>query len=338
MVRIRHGSLVVVLGLAVALVACKKDEKSGNATAGQPADKAGQAGMGGNTASGEDLSLLPLDSELVLGLNFAQVQQSALWGQFVRPKLMSAEAQRKLTEFKDSCGFDPMTSLKSVSVGLKGVGADKPDGVIVMHGLDKAKVWACLENDKMKAEMTKDGGSFSRDGEVGLFKDKSGSQLAVTFVNDSTAIAVLGEQVTAASAKAAAAGGSTLKSSPQFVEMYSKVKSNDSLWFLVNGKSKIFDKTAAMGVKPKAMFGSVNVTDGLSLDLRLRLDTPDAAAQLAEMGKKQVQQAAKMFDQIDVISDASDVKISVVLSSQKLQALITQFAGLLGAFGGMGGP
>jgi len=338
MVRIRHGSLVVVLGLAVALVACKKDEKSGNAASGKSADQGGQGGMAANATSGDDLSLLPLDSELVLGLNFSQVQQSALWKQFVQPKLMSADAQRKLTEFKDNCGFDPMTSLKSVSVGLKGVGADKPDGVIVMHGLDKAKVWACLENDKVKAEMTKDGGSFSRDGEVGLFKDKSGSQFAVTFVNDTTAIAVLGEQVTAASAKAAAAGGSTLKSSPQFVEMYGKVKSNDSLWFLVNGKSKIFDKTAAMGVKPKAMFGSLNVTDGLSLDLRLRLDTPDAAAQLAEMGKKQVQQAAKMFDQIDVTSDATDVKIAVVLSSQKLQALITQFSGLLGAFGGMGGP
>lgn len=330
MVRIRHGWLVVVLGLAVALVACKKDDKSGNATAGKSADHA-------NAASGEDLSLLPLDSELVLGLNFSQVQQSALWKQFVEPKLMSAEAQRKLAEFKDSCGFDPMASLKSVSVGLKGVG-DKPDGVIVMHGLDKAKVWACLEKDKVKAEMTKDGGSFSRDGEVGLFKDKSGNQFAVAFVNDSTAVAVLGEQVTAASAKAAAAGGSTLKSSPQFVEMYGKVKSSDSLWFLINGKSKISDKMAAMGVKPKAIFGSVNVTDGLSLDLRLRLDTPDAAAQFADMGKKQVQQAAKMFDQIDVTSEASDVKIVVVLSSQKLQDMIKQFGGMLGAFGGMGGP
>jgi hypothetical protein len=338
MVRIRHGWLVVVLGLAVALGACKKDEKSGNATAGKSADKAGQAGLSANAASGDDLSLLPLDSELVLGLNFSQVQQSALWKQFVQPKLMSGDVQRKLTELKDSCGFDPMTAIKSISVGLKGVGGDKPDGVVVMHGLDKAKVWACLENDKVKAEMTKDGGSFSRDGEVGLFKDKSGSQVAVAFVNDSTAIAVVGEQVTAASAKAAAAGGSTLKSSPPFVEMYSKVKSSDSLWFLINGKAKIFDKTAAMGVKPKAMFGSVNVTDGLSLDMRLRLDTPDAAAQLADMGKKQVQQAAKMFDQIDVTSDASDVKIAVVLSSQKLQALITQFSGLLGAFGGMGGP
>ena len=332
MVRIRHGRLVVLLGLALALVAaCKKDDAGGDSAGGGK-------GKSGNAANSADLSLLPLDSELVLGINFSQVQQSALWKQFVEPKLMSGDAQKKFAEFKENCGFDPMTSLKSISVGLKGVGGDKPDGAVVLHGLDKAKVWACLENEKVKAEMTKDGDEFSREGDVGLFKDKSGNQFAMTFTNDSTAVAVIGPQVTAASAKAAAAGGSALKSSPQFLEMYNKITTGDSLWFLINGKAKIFEKTAAMGVKPKAMFGSVNVTDGLTLDLRMRLETPDAATQLANMGKSQLQQAAKMFDKVDISSEASDVKVSIVLSNQKLQDLIKQFAGLAGAFGGMGGP
>jgi hypothetical protein len=157
------------------------------------------------------------------------------------------------------------------------------------------------------------------------------------FVNDSTLIAVLGDKATAAGVKAAAAGGSTLKSSPPFLDMYSKVNTGDSLWALMNGNSKVFDKMASLGVKPKAMFGSVNVTDGLSLDLRMRLETPDAAAQLANMSKSQLQQAAKMFDKADVSNDGADVRFTIVMSSQKLQALISQFAGLMGAFGGMGG-
>lgn len=337
MVRIRHGWLVVGLALALAAGCKKSDTATGDKATGKTAER--PSGVSGNAPGGEDLSLLPLDSELVLGLNFTQVQQSGLWKQFIEPKMMSGEVQRKLTEFKESCGFDPMTSLKSMSVGLKGVGGGTPDGVIVLHGVDKAKAWACLENAKVKAEMTKDGGEFSRDGDVGLFKDKSGSQFAMTFANDSTAIVVLGEQVTTASAKAAAAGGSALKSSPPFLEMYSKVNTNDSLWFLMNGKSKIFDRTAALGLKPKAVFGSLNVTDGLGVDFRMRLETPDAAAQLADMGKKQLEQAAKMFDKIDITNDGADVRISIMLSNQKLQALIAQFAGLLGAFGGgMGAP
>lgn len=337
MVRIRHGWLVV--GLALAFVAaCKKsDTATGDKVTGKNAER--PSGLSGNAAGGDDLSLLPLDSELVMGLNFAQVQQSDLWKQFIEPKMMSGEGQRKLAEFKASCGFDPMTSVKSISAGMKGVGGDKPDGVVVLHGLDKAKVLACLETDKVKAEMAKDGSELSRDGDVSLFKSKSGSQVAVVFVNDSTAIAVLGEQVTAASAKAAAAGGSALKSSQAFLDKYNKLNRNDSLWFLINGKAKIFEQTAGLGIKPKGLSGSLNVTDGLTVDLRMELETNEAAAQLAEMGKKQLQQAEKMFDKVDITSDGADVRISIVLSNQKLQALIAQLAGLFGAFGGgMGGP
>ncbi|HEU4733184.1 MAG TPA: hypothetical protein VFT22_35070 [Kofleriaceae bacterium] len=338
MVRIRHGWLVAGLGVALAFgTACKKDEKKSEPSS--KGDKGGDttaekpSGMTGNGAA-DDLSLLPLDSELVLGVNLAQVQQSALWKQFVEPKLMSGDAVKHMTEFKTKCGFDPMAAIKSVSVGMKGVGNDKPDGVVVIHGLDKARSWACL--DANKDEITKDGTEYTKDGDVGIFKNKDGYSAAVTFVNDSTAIAVLGDKANAAGVKAVAAGGSTLKSSPPFLDMYSKINSGDSLWLLMNGASKVFDKMATMGVKPKAMFGSLNVTDGLSLDLRMRLETPDAAAQLATMSKAQLQQAAKMFDKADVTSDGADVRYSIVLSSQKLQALIAQFAGLVGAFGGMG--
>jgi hypothetical protein len=252
----------------------------------------------------------------------------------VEPKLMGAEAQAKLAEFKAKCDFDPMASFKTVSVGLKGLGGTKPDGIIVAHGVDKAKAMACV--DKMQPEMTKDGATVTRDGDVVVGKGKNGEDFAMMFVNDNTGLMALGTQANAAGVKAAAAGTSTLKSSPQFVDMYGKIKTSDSLWFLLNGNSKVFEKVAAMGIKPKAVFGSLNVTDGLTLDMRMRMESPDAASQLANMGKAQIQQAAKMFDQIDVNADGSDVKFTVVLSSQKLQGLITQFSGMFGAFGGMG--
>jgi hypothetical protein len=205
-----------------------------------------------------------------------------------------------------------------------------------VHGVDKTKSLACL--DQMKTEMAADGTEYTTDGGVSLFKSsKGGPPVAMTFVNDSTALAVIGDQANVAGVKAAAAGNSALKSSPQFLDMYSKVKTTDSLWGLMNGNSKVFDKMGSMGVKAKAVFGSLNVTDGLSLDLRLRLETPDAASQLASMSKQQMTQAAKMFDQIDVAADGSDVKYKVVLSSAKLQQLIAQFGPMLGALGGMGG-
>ncbi len=353
MVRIRQGWLVAALApmIALGLVgACKKDEKKTETPApGEPktaekapekaADKpAGQTAqaMPSVNANADDLALLPVDSEIVMGLNFSQLQQSSLWKKFVEPQMMKGDTQKKLAEFKDKCGFDPMSAIKSLSMGLKGVGGtDKPDGVVVVHGPDKTKVMACL--DKMKEEAAKDGSTIEKDGDVVNIKSKSGENFAFTYVSDDTLVGVIGANSNTAGVKAAASGNSALKTSPAFVEMYSKIQTGDSLWLLMNGNSKAFDKAAQLGFKPKAVFGSVNVSDGLTLDLRVRLDTPDQATQLANMAKGQVAQFQKMVDKMDIAADAADVKVSLALSTQKLEALIQQFAGLMGGMGGGGG-
>src|ERR1041385_6549253 len=188
MVRTRVGLLVALAGLGLGLGACKKneDKKAGDTTAaGKSTDKAtggGATSGGGAVAAGDDLALLPADSEMVLGLNFAQLQQSALWKQF-SPKLME-KMQSGLAEFKAACGFDPMEAVKSVSMGLKGVGNDVPDGAIVVHGLDKAKSMACL--DKAKAEAAKQGSEITVDGDVFTVKDKNGQTTAWTFTGSDT--------------------------------------------------------------------------------------------------------------------------------------------------------
>jgi hypothetical protein len=344
----RSRWLVAALALGFSVGACKKDEKktdgTGSATTTAPtsndkvAEKpAGQTApaMPGVNANADDLSLLPVDSEIVMGLNFAQLQQSSLWKQFVEPQMMKGDTQQKMAEFKAKCGFDPMSAVQSLSIGLKNVGgAGAPDGVIVVHGTDKTKVMACL--DKMKDEAQKDGSTIEKDGDVVNIKSKNGENMAFTYVSNDTLVAVIGTQANTAGVKAAAAGTSALKTSATFVEMYGKINKGDSLWMLMNGNSKAFDKAAALGFKPKAVFGSVNVTDGLTLDLRVRLDTPDQAVQIANMAKGQTQQFVKMVDKLDIAAEQSDVKINIALSNQKLQALIQQFAGMMGGMGGGG--
>ncbi|MBS1122386.1 MAG: hypothetical protein H6Q90_4614 [Deltaproteobacteria bacterium] len=349
MVRNRGWLVAGLLSVGlIGLASCKKEDKapaasgSGDtkvdpkATAEKPAPPAGVPSTSkvSPTATGDDLSLLPVDSEVVMGLNFSQLQQSQLFKQFVEPLMMKGDFQTKLNEFKTQCGFDPLQAVKTVSIGMKGIGATKPDGVIVVHGAEKAKVMDCFE--KMKAEAKKDA-EVTRDGDIIIIKsNKGGDTVAFQFVNDTTALMVMGANATKDGIKAAAAGTSTLKSSAAFVEMYSKINIQDSMWLLMNGNSKAFDKAAAMGFKPKAVFGSLNVTDGLTLDLRMRLDSADQATQIAQMGKSQAAGAASMFDKLDIVSDGADVKVSIALSNAKLQSLIKQFGGLLGGMGGMG--
>ena len=177
MVRIRSGWLVAVAALGLGTRRVQEERRQGR-----------QTGSGTTTttttttpvtrrprspcAGADDLSLLPVDSEMVMGLNFAQLQQSALWKQF-SPKLME-KAAGGLAEFKATCGFDPLEAVKSVSMGLKGLGGDAPDGAIVVHGLDKAKVMACV--DKAKDEAAKKGTEITVDGDVFIVKDKSVSR------------------------------------------------------------------------------------------------------------------------------------------------------------------
>jgi hypothetical protein len=328
MVRTRHTRLVVMLGLVLGATvlgtACKKE-----GTTSATGDKAGEAQGGGGNA--DDMSLLPADSEMVIGLNFAQLQQSQLWKQFVEPKLTSGESQKKLTEIKARCGWDPMTAMSSIVVGIKDTSGNKPAVVVVGHGLDKTKMLECL--DKSKDDITKDGGEMTKDGDVVLFKDKTGETGAVTFVNNTTAVMAFGGgRGNAAGVKALVAGTAALKTSAPFVEMYKKVKTGDSLWGLASGK--ILDK---LPVKATAAYGSLNVTDGLAVDMRVRFEKAEDATQAASMVNAQTQQAAKFFDKAEFAADGTELHGTIVMSNQKLQTLIQQFGPMLGAFSGMGG-
>jgi len=322
MVRIRHAWLVVMLAVGLT-TACKKE--GSNAAGGDTA-----AGAAGGAAT-DDLSLLPADSEIVVGINLSQLQQSQLWKQFVEPKLQSSEMQRKLTEFKTRCNWDPMTTTSSIAFGAKQLDGGKPSFVLIGHGVDKAKALDCI--DKSKDEITKDGGEMTKDGDVVLIKDKNGDTGAMTFANNSTMVVAFGaERGTAAAVKALAAGTGTLKSSAPFVEMYKKVKTSDSLWGLASGK--VLDK---MPVKATAAYGSINVTDGLTLDVRVRFEKPDDATQAASMVNAQTKQAAKFFDRADFTAENTELHGTIVMSNQKLQTLIQQFGPMLGMMmGGMG--
>ena len=343
MVRTR-SFLIVAVALGLGVGACKKKEEAKGTGADKATEKVGlDKPVGGAAVAGsDDLSLLPADSELVLGLNFAQLQQSALWKQFA-PKLME-KAAGELAEFKALCGFDPLDQFKSVSLGMKGIdsgGGKQPDGVVVVHGPEKSKVLPCL--DKAKAKLAEKGTEVTVDGDVFTMKGKDGQTQAFTFINNDTVVGVMGPTASKDTVLAAAKGGSALKTSQTFVEMYSKINTKDSLWFLVNGNAPFMAKAAQSGMKFKAVFGSVNVTDGLTLDLRMRMATPEEATQFVNMAKAQVEnpQVKQMLDKLDIAADGTDAKISAAMSNQKLQNLIGMVGGMMGGMmgaGGVGGP
>src|SRR5256885_840737 len=81
-----------------------------------------------------------------------------------------------------------------------------------------------------KADVARGGGEAPGGGDVGLFKSDRGQRVAVQFPSASTAVIVAGQNATAAGIKAVLGGGSSLKGSAAFLEMYKKVKTSDSIW------------------------------------------------------------------------------------------------------------
>ncbi len=274
----------------------------------------------------DDLSLLPVDSEMVGGLDFQALQSSTLWKQLVGPMMAKNDVQKEMAEFQQQCGMDPMKVVTKMTFGLKGIGAATVDGVIVMHGIDKTKAIACY--DKL-VKSGKIGKEAKKDGDVLLFK-KNNNQAAFTFVDASTALFVLGANGTKDGIKTVAKGGSALKTSAAFVELYKKTNTSDTLWIIMNGSSKAFEAMASLGIKPKAVYGSLNVTKDLNLDVRVRMKSAGDATNLSNMMNTQVKAAAGMVDKMNIVADGSDVRVQVLLSDAKLKALATQFGPMLG--------
>lgn len=319
---IRQRWTVVVLGavLGSSLAACKKDE-------GASQDKGGTSASSGGSAKADDLSLLPADSEVVGGINFGQIQQSPMWSTVIAPKM--AARQGKLDEFKAKCGMDPLKLFTSIAFGAKSVTTDKPSVVIVAHGVDKAKVLECI--DKNKDEITKDGSQMTRDGDFVVLKDKRGDPATIGFVDNSTAILVAGENGTPAGVKAAIGGKAALKDSAAFLDMYKKITTTDSLWIMANGK--VMEQLPMLG-GAVAAYGSLNLTNGVSLDGRVKFDKPEAATQAAALLNGQSKQAQSFVDKAEFTSEGPEVHGSIVISAQKLTQL-TPFLGM--AMPGMGG-
>jgi RNA polymerase sigma factor (sigma-70 family) len=171
-----------------------------------------------------DLALLPADSDAVIGFNFAQVRQSTLWQRFVAPQLAQDDGIR---EFTTLCGFDPLASLGSVSLGLKGLGSNgSMSGTIVIHGFDKTKAMTCFDQHGV-ADAEKEGTKVTIDGGVVLISHPD-QQAGFTFVDDTTAVIVLGpEAATKEGVLRVAAGGGTLATSSAFAETLSYVNTDD---------------------------------------------------------------------------------------------------------------
>jgi hypothetical protein len=296
---------------------------------------AGGAGGGGGGGGGDDLNVVPADSDIVGAVDLASLRSSAAFKELGQKIL--AKATKDISKFKDKCGLDPVETMKSVSFGIKMLDGDKARGSVVVHtSVSKDQVKACLEKAKPEAEA--DGGKIVIEGDIAYITSKKNDGfVALTFLGGDGVVALINDsEWNAEKVAAALKGGGSIKGSKEFTDLHGALKKGNTMWFYINGASKIADQAKMIGLSAKAFVGSVTIKDGLTAEFRARMGTADEAKATADALKGQMEMAQMIFTKIDSRADGNDYRIDAELSAGQMKALAAK-AGLgIDASGGNG--
>jgi hypothetical protein len=323
----------LLVGSLLLTTSCYKDKGSSTTAPPPPSNTVAQprVTVDYSRTIADPLGFLPIDSEIVLGLDVEQLRKSPFW--VPAAAKLSTAGGNDLAAFKMACGTDPMATVRSITMGIKNLSAT-PDGVMVVSGLDRAALMACMEKAPKTTTTIQNGivviTSTSAPGAGGLGAPAGGAQstVAFAFVDASTVVGVMGPSASREHLRAVLAAGAPLRSSPAFTEIVKHTDLAASGWMMLNGSSKVFDQAAgALGTRPKAAFGSINVTNGVSMDMRLRLEDAAHATQLAPMIGGQVGMARAMFTKLDITTDDVDLVMSLAMTDAQLTQLL-QLAGV----------
>ncbi len=287
----------------------------------------GRGGVDYSATIADPVGFLPIDSEVVLSLDAEQLRRSPMWP-MLETKLLAA-AGRDLMMFKTVCGFDPVTSIRGITIGIKNLKQETPDGVLVVSGLDRTRLTDCMTKARKDGDKAV---QVATDGTVTIAAEGAGdSPVVFRFVDESTVVAMIGPATSSASFSAVLASGAQLRKSPAFGELVGRINLEAALWTVINGNSSVFEQAAALGVKPKAVVGFVNLVAGMEANVRVRLSNPQEAQQLTTMAQGQLGMAQGFFDKLEVTADGADVAVVAVMTDAQLQSMLSLVNGMLGS-------
>jgi RNA polymerase sigma factor (sigma-70 family) len=285
-------------------------------------------------ASVDDLALLPTDSQLMLGVDMSRVQHSPLWQMAIAPALANV---RGLRDFETECGIDIFGSLASVTIGMKGMGdRDTLSGAIVVHGFAKAKTFACLAKHHEKHDT---GAELRTDGDVLLALHDGQPHAALKFLDDSTALLMLGPDATKDGiVRLAGHHGSA----PSYSEMLGEINTDDAVWLAVADGSPMLAEAnrklaAHTQIRLHGLYGSIDLSDGLVINAGARTGSPELVAKLVSDLQAKLDQVAASgelkdrFQQLDINGDGGDIILSLAMSTTQLMSLAGNASGHISA-------
>ena len=261
-------------------------------------------------ATTDPLAFLPIDSEVVASLDTVQLRGSTLWPKF---EMALRGKTAVLDQFRAACGFDLLSMVKRLTVGMRDLDAPKPQSVLVIRGVERMRMMLCAE----KSIAADPGSATIEQGIVTLHT----SDTAFAFADATTLVLVSGN-ATREHVREVLDSGSPLRGSEAFTDLYGRIEPTKSAWFFINGTSKFAQTAAAIGVKMHALFGSFDVSQGVGAKLVLRVDDEPQAQNLVTMLQPQIGAVKSMVEKLEVTSDGPDVLLDAQLSDEQASLLV----------------
>jgi hypothetical protein len=290
-------ALALILGV---LIACDAGEKPA-----PPAVVTPPTGPKAMVTATDDLMYLAADTDLVFAINFKTLAQSPLWPTYA-PKIKAGLLPR--------CDYDPMPTLKSLTIGLV---MESDLSVFVFRGIDRDKATKCLGTPEA--------------GVITISK-ASGKTYMVAFP-DATTMIVHGPKATADTMKQTLQRGAPLRDNAAFVAALNKLPSGAGIRMLARPDSAALKKQlGTMGMQPRAMWGTLRLTDRLDIEYASAFATAKQADDMVKLMKPQIDngQIKTIFDRFDVRAQGDTVTVTMGMTGKQLESMVGLLQGMLG--------
>ncbi len=301
------GMLRPVLLCVLAAAACSK----GSTQKTSPSNKAEPPPIA--AASDDVLGYLPVDSEIVFGVDANAMRASALWKQF-EPQIVAGLGS-KLPAMRDKCGFDPLTSVERISVAGKIGNNEQFDGVVVIRGVSGAKTLECI------GMATEGEGVVKNEGGV-LTVDRGGEKMVATIVGSNTLVVHTGTTASAATLDAVVRSGAPLRSSKGFMELFDRREANPSVWGMINGNSPLLRMMAQAGAQPKSVDGTLVLQDRFIAAMRVTFLNQADADKMKQTASQVLPMVQGKVDKIDISVTGPMLRMDVVATDAQVRSLL----------------
>jgi len=295
--------------LLAALVAC--------GSSAPPVGPSNKAPTPSYEASLDDvLGFLPATSEIVFGIDGAQIRKTAVWTQLGPKveKLMGSD----LVQLRTACGFDPMQTVERISVGLSMPERDVITGVVVVRGVG-AGMLGCVRSRFGK---TSQAGTVSDDKGVLILGRPDDREKSAWTLIGSTLIVQIDPHVSHDTMQAVLASGSPLRTSHAFMDLYGRLERGASVWGVINGKTKLLDEAAGAGMRPVTVMGTLAMSDRIVIAGRAVFADDATAGKVDTLLKTSLAQIGKFTEHAESRQEGAQVIVGLSVSGAQLQTLL----------------